>query len=153
MGNESPNGPGVPAAVQENIGFLLAWLQRKQRQVFIEDLEPHDLRPAYYGVLVLLEDRQSASQQRLGEWLGIDRSNMVALIDDLERRGLVERAPDPTDRRRHAVRLTEAGRAAVGELHAAATRLSEHLLAPLTVEERQTLAALLTRLLTPLLQP
>src|SRR5689334_14299502 len=153
MPDQPMKEPQIPEALRDNVGFLLAWLSRKSRQTFIEDLEPHGLRPAYYGVLALLDAQETASQQQLGDWLGIDRSNMVALLDDLEERGFVVRAVDPGDRRRHAVRLTEAGRGALQQIHEVVKRATPQYLAPLTPAEQAELVRLLTKLLAARLAP
>jgi len=90
--------------------------------------------------------RPGATQKALGDALRIDRTTMVALIDDLESRGLVVRERHPADRRAFLVRGTDAGR----ELKEAAVRILDEqqrrFLAPLTPQERSTLGALLKRL-------
>src|SRR5207237_936970 len=79
----------------------------------------------------------AASQRQLGRAIGVDPRNLVLLIDQLEERGLVERAADLGDRRRHAVRLTPAGEAALGELRRVGAEAEDELLAPLDERERK----------------
>ena len=76
-----------------------------------EGFAAEGLRKPHFTVLVALAEIGPASQAELGRRLWIDRKNMVAVIDDLEAAGLVERTPDEQDRRRNAVRLTRGGNA------------------------------------------
>ena len=83
---------------------------------------------------------------------------LVALIDDLEARGLVERQRDPRDRRNYAISLTDAGRQALREISAVARQHEQALTAALEDEERVQLASLLRRIadeqaLTPGVHP
>ena len=77
----------------------------------------------------------------------MDRSDVVAAINELAGRGFVERTPDPDDRRRNIVSLTKAGDRQLRRLDEALDHAQDELLGPLTAEDRQTLTGLLTRLL------
>jgi DNA-binding MarR family transcriptional regulator len=72
---------------------------------------------------------------------------MVATINELAAGGYVERSPDPADRRRNVVTVTDAGRLRAEELAARGAEIQDELLAPLTAGERAELAGLLGRLL------
>jgi DNA-binding MarR family transcriptional regulator len=76
----------------------------------------------------------------------IDPSSMVALIDELEERGLAERRQHSSDRRKHAVHLTAKGKRTLGRARGAAVAYAEELLAPLDATERETLRRLLRKL-------
>ena len=84
-----------------------------------------------------------ASQAELGRRTGIHLSDMVAVLNELTADGYVERSPDPADKRRNVVTITEAGRGRVTELAARAAAIQEELLAPLTAAERTELVRLL----------
>jgi DNA-binding MarR family transcriptional regulator len=86
------------------------------------------------------------SQVALAQHLGVDRTVMTYLLDDLEAAGLVERRPDPADRRARRVVLTEAGNAQLCELERHLSRAEKHLLEPLEPAERDVLRNLLRRL-------
>lgn len=103
------------------------------------------MRRHHFTVLVSLAEQGPTSQAELGRRLTIDRSDMVAVIDDLERDGLVARARDERDRRRNVVRLTPAGTAALERLDARVEAAQDALLEPLSDGERRELRRLLTR--------
>jgi MarR family transcriptional regulator, lower aerobic nicotinate degradation pathway regulator len=109
----------------------------------------HDLRKQHYGVLRSLADVGPAAQGPLADRVGLDRSDMVSLVDELEAAGHVRRNPDPTDRRRKIVTITAAGEAVLDELHALVSAADDELLGPLSDAERRTLVELLTRILPP----
>jgi MarR family transcriptional regulator, lower aerobic nicotinate degradation pathway regulator len=83
----------------------------------------------------------------LGRRTGIYRSDLVAVINELASRGLVERAPDPADRRRNVITMTPHGRRHLRQLDRLVATIQDELLAPLTQPERDQLVGLLTRLL------
>lgn len=88
----------------------------------------------------------AASQAALGRRTGIYLSDLVGALNELESAGFVSRSPDPADRRRNVVAVTEAGRAREAELGERAAAIQEELLAPLSAEEREQLTGLLRRL-------
>jgi DNA-binding MarR family transcriptional regulator len=110
-------------------------------------LAEHELGTSDYGVLVALGDFGVLSQQQLADRLDADKSHVVRLIDQLEDRGLVTRAPDPTDRRRHHIELTPAGRKLLRLMAPIVERAEEEHLSALSNTERRTLTTLLQRLL------
>jgi DNA-binding MarR family transcriptional regulator len=73
-------------------------------------LEPYGLEPREFGLLLRISLAQGSTQQAIGEMLGVPASRMVALIDSLEQRGLLERRLSPSDRRARAL-LEQATRA------------------------------------------
>jgi DNA-binding MarR family transcriptional regulator len=104
------------------------------------------MRTRHHTVLLVAADSGGRSQRELGEVLGIDPSAVVALVDDLERDGLVRREPHPDDRRTRLVVATEAGRARLAQTLALARAVDEDLLAELTPAERDTVLRLLRRI-------
>lgn len=86
------------------------------------------------------------NQRTIADRTSIPASRLVGLIDDLEERGWLVRGADAADRRAHAVRLTERGRAAAGELDHAARAYEEELVAGLTAAEHEQLRTLLGRI-------
>lgn len=137
----------VPAALRASLGFLLSRVGGESRRRFAQTLTAWDLRPAHYGVLMVLLELGAASQRELATLVGVDPRNLVAVVDLLEGRGLVVREPHPGDRRRYSVRLTDAGREELGRMRAASDAVEGEMLSVLSDAERAALHGLLSRLL------
>jgi DNA-binding MarR family transcriptional regulator len=105
-----------------------------------------DARRVHVCVLATLAEFGAHSQADLGRRCGIDRSDMVALINELAGDGLVARSPDDTDRRRNVITLTAAGQRQLGNLLSLLETSQEALLVGLSAEERAQLAILLARI-------
>jgi DNA-binding MarR family transcriptional regulator len=101
-----------------------------------------------YLVLAVAGQGEPRSQLALAQHLGVDRTAMTYLLDDLEAAGLVERRPDPADRRARRVAPTPDGLALLREVKATLRDVEDGLLAPLDDEERVVLRGLLRRLAT-----
>src|SRR5262249_34577973 len=86
-------------------------------------------------------------QQELGSALGIDRSTMVTLIDQLESGGLAKRRPSAADRRAREIAITQKGRRVLQRARRLISQMEDEVLAGLTAEERSQLLALLRRAL------
>ncbi|MEV0430874.1 MarR family winged helix-turn-helix transcriptional regulator [Micromonospora sp. NPDC050495] len=104
------------------------------------------VRRYHYALLAALAEFGPASQAALGRRTGIDRSDMVATVNELADRRLLERAPDPADRRRNIVSITAAGRSRLTDLDRLVADAQEEFLAPLPAADRRRLVDLLTRL-------
>jgi DNA-binding MarR family transcriptional regulator len=125
--------------------FLLAQVGAHAASKFAERLQELTLVPAHAGMFRILGARPGISQQALATALGTLPSRLVALIDELESRGLLERRPHETDRRSYALHLTEAGKSTLEAIGRIAREHQQALLAALSAEEQQQLAALLQR--------
>ncbi len=116
------------------------------REAFDARLKPLDLNLTQASLLAYVVERGATTQTQLAEQLGTGRAAMGTVVDGLERRGLIERHPDPDDRRVWRVDITDAGR----DLAADVVRVDEVLRAELRHgigrEERQALSWVLTRL-------
>ncbi|MEU7479167.1 MarR family winged helix-turn-helix transcriptional regulator [Lentzea sp. NPDC042327] len=99
-----------------------------------------------YQVLTAATRDRPESQSALCQQLGIDRTVMTYLLDDLERAALVTRRPAPTDRRTRLVVATDAGRARLEDLDRRLRHAEAHVLSALPEEERETFKRLLCRL-------
>jgi DNA-binding MarR family transcriptional regulator len=102
-------------------------------------------RPGCIGVLHVVAAKEPVSQREVSDALLLDPSDLVTLVDILERAGLLERRRDPADRRRYALEVTPQGQLAVVRLREINREANEELLAPLDADERAQLAGLLTR--------
>jgi len=136
---------GLHKALTRHTGFLINRIAVVARKQFAARLESLDLNLRMWGVLNVLDVEGAITQQSLGRSVGIDPSSMVATIDELEARGLVERRRHPHDRRAHALYLTEAGTDTLARGRALARKAQDELLAPLDADERKELHELLLR--------
>ena len=126
--------------------WLAGQLAARAAALVAEALAPERLRRQHYTVLSALADRGASSQAALGRRLLIDRSDMHALLGELERAGLIERLRDPSDRRRMLVDLTAAGGRVLKRLDTRIEAAQETLLAPISAGDRRELRRLLTQL-------
>ncbi|MEV4391984.1 MarR family transcriptional regulator [Nonomuraea sp. NPDC049607] len=136
----------APARLRSLPSRLLAHVAMQADRLVTERLADADARKWHYAVLVALREAGPASQAELSRRTGIYRSDMVALLNELAERDLVERAPDPADRRRNVISMTERGRDRLTRLDALVDTVQDELLAPLTGPERDQLTGLLARL-------
>jgi DNA-binding MarR family transcriptional regulator len=110
-------------------------------------------RGYHYRLLAALEEFGPASQAALGRRTSIDRSDVVAALNELAARGLIQRSPDPDDRRRNVITITPAGTEQLRTLAPILDGVQDQLLARLSPAERTQLIGLLTRLLEHDAQP
>ncbi|ROQ78044.1 DNA-binding MarR family transcriptional regulator [Streptomyces sp. CEV 2-1] len=127
-------------------GYLLYRLGLRSGSMFNSELEQHGLRLRHYAILRYLATVEGCLQRELSTRLGYDPSAIVSLVDDLQRLGLVQRQPDPKDRRNRIVVLAPAGTKLLGESEQDGAKVTATLLAPLDPQERRTLHALLLRI-------
>ncbi len=106
-----------------------------------------DMRQALFGILAVVSRHPEIQQGEVGRLLGIQRPNMVALINELSDRGLIERRPAAKDRRAVALNLTPEGVAVLQACYVRLQRHEDQLLADLTADERATLIDLLGRII------
>jgi DNA-binding MarR family transcriptional regulator len=135
-----------PEELARYTGFLLGYLGERSRRFFFETLEPHGFDPREFGLVTVVRNRPGMTQQELASVARIDPSSMVAVLDSLEERGIVERRVDAKDRRRRAVHLTEAGERTWQALQREARKAGMAFLEPLTPDERTKLNELLRKL-------
>jgi DNA-binding MarR family transcriptional regulator len=124
---------------------LLVHLARRMQTKAEVELAAFGLRARHVIALTLLRDLGDQSQSDLPATLGMDPTNVVALLNELETDDLVQRRRSPQDRRRHTVSLTAAGRARLDEVEHLLTGVEQRVLDPLTREEQQSLYRLLSR--------
>ena len=119
---------------------------RALRQAFDRRFEALDLNLSQASLLAYLQESGPLTQTRLARRLGLGRAATGTLVDGLERRGLVERRPDETDRRVWLVATTQAGKELVGPVNDLDRVLREELREGIPRSERQQLAQLLLKL-------
>ncbi|MEI7444678.1 MAG: MarR family transcriptional regulator, partial [Burkholderiales bacterium] len=127
----------------DNIGFLVADVARLMRRAFQQRLEGRDLTYAQARALVWLARQQGLRQVDLAEQLEIQPITLARLIDQLAGAGLVERRPDPADRRAYRLHLTRAAAPRIAEIRAIGESIRADALAGLSrAEAAQALGAL-----------
>lgn len=128
--------------------FLLSQLGAHVSRLWGQRMAALGLDPRHAALLRLVAAREGKSQQALGEQLRLPPSRMVSLVDGLEEQGLLERRPDPNDRRVRALYLTNAGRRTLEKVMRVSADFEAQLCANLKAAEREQLIALLNRLVT-----
>jgi DNA-binding MarR family transcriptional regulator len=137
-----------PARLTKLPSWLSAQVAQQGARLVNEALGEAGMRRHHFAVLTALAEAGATSQAELGRRLWIDRSDLHAVLNELEDRGFAARVQDTRDRRRNLVELTPAGTEALRDLDARVNAAQEALLAPLSAGERRQLVKLLTRLVT-----
>jgi MarR family transcriptional regulator, lower aerobic nicotinate degradation pathway regulator len=139
-----PNRP--PRELVKSTSFLLKRLGFAIKERTMDAFEQRGASPYQHGILCSLSESRAETQAQIADALGYDRSWLVGLLDELEEEGLIERKPDPADRRRNVVTLKPEGEKRLLELRGLSKQVEDEFLAPLSKEERSQLHALLLKL-------
>lgn len=145
---ETPNLEGLllgSSAPFRVVGFTVSSIGYAVARRFRETLAPLELEPREFALLRAVSAAEGQSQQAIGERLQIPASRMVAFVDGLEQRSLLERRHNPQDRRTRELYLTVAGRDLLERAFKLAAGLELGLCAELSAEEREQLLDLLAR--------
>jgi MarR family transcriptional regulator, lower aerobic nicotinate degradation pathway regulator len=134
-----------PRELVKSTSFLLKRIGFAIKERTIAAFEEHGASPYQHGILCSLSESRAETQAQIADALGYDRSWLVGLLDELEEEGLVERKPDPADRRRNVVTLKPDGEARLLELRALSKQVEDEFLEPLTKDERRQLHVLLQK--------
>jgi DNA-binding MarR family transcriptional regulator len=126
--------------------WLISEVARRAQRLVSEELAREGARRQHFTVLTSLSEQGAASQATLGRRLWIDRSDLHALLNELEHGGLVARVRDEQDRRRNVVMLTPAGKTALKRLDKRVDAAQSALLEPLSTSDRRELRRLLEQL-------
>jgi DNA-binding MarR family transcriptional regulator len=129
-------------------GALLDHLARRMRLRAEAVLAPLGLRPRHLVALTVLRDRGGSTQQALAATLEVDGTNIVGLLNELEAENLIERRRSPQDRRRHVVKLTDAGAKQLAKVECALAAVEDEVLGALDASQRKTLYSLLQQAAT-----
>jgi DNA-binding MarR family transcriptional regulator len=136
----------VATGLASQVGFSLRFAQAAVWSDLVATLEPFDLRPHHYAALLIVAQSAGCKQQEIGEALGLYRSNLVAVIDELSGRGLIRRVVNPDDRRSYALSLTDVGVALMPSINAAHARHCDRLAQALGPHDSALLVEMLDRL-------
>ena len=144
-------GAGEPAqtdatyVLDDQVGFLMRIAMQRHTAIFMSRM-PEGLTQTQFAALAKLYEVGPSSQNHLGRLIYLDAATIKGVVDRLRARGFVTAMPDPNDRRRRAVALTERGRAVTQQARNVAAEITAATLAPLTPDEQKTIAKLLKKL-------
>jgi DNA-binding MarR family transcriptional regulator len=124
---------------------LVSQLARGMRRRIERAVEPLGLRPRELHALAHLRERGPSAQQTLVELLGIDATNLIAILNSLEDAGLIDRRRDRADRRRAIIALSKQGGQLLADLDRALHQIDDEVFATLTSSERVALNTLLAQ--------
>lgn len=146
--NEPPRSALAPERIRDRATWLLSRAYGRSTRLLNEAFEARGdgLRGYHYRLLAVLDEQGPASQADLGRSTGIDRSDITALLGQLEERGLIARSADPDDQRRNIVSISRTGTQRLGLLDDIVTQVQEQLLAPLSPTEQRQFFKLMGRL-------
>jgi DNA-binding MarR family transcriptional regulator len=126
--------------------WLLSRANARAQGLLTDAFGTEGVRGYHFRLLAALEQYGPASQADLGRHTGIDRSDVVATLNDLVALGFAQRKPDPRDRRRNIITITRRGADALERLDLVLDDVQDAVLAPLTPNERTTFVQLLAKL-------
>jgi len=138
----------TPARIRDRPTWLISRAYARSSRLLNDGFEARaaGLRSYHYRLLAALDEQGAVSQADLGRSTGIDRSDVTAAINELERRDLVQRSVDSGDRRRNIVSITRAGGRQLRALDKVIAEIQEQVLAPLSPAERRQFVTLMHRL-------
>ncbi|MBI5311389.1 MAG: winged helix-turn-helix transcriptional regulator [Actinobacteria bacterium] len=139
-------GPLEVSGQQDSIGFMLSRIGAAVSDRFAALVAEHDLDPRRFLVLNLISEHEGESQQAIARSIGVAKSRMVAVVDELESDKLLVRHVNPIDRRQHALRLTDKGRAVLNGARSTAAEYEDFLRSALSEREAKDLLKSLHKL-------
>lgn len=138
-------GEQMPERMRHQFSRLVGMTAAQAGRVVGRALGSVGAHRRHFMVLSALAEAGPASQAQLADRTGVFRSDLVAVLNELAEDGRIMRAPDPGDKRRNVITITEAGTERLGELDVLLARANEDILAPLSAVERRQLFDLLGR--------
>ena len=137
--------PLAPGLTENFLGPRVRMLWNLLSARMLEALEPFGLKTGAFSTLALIAANPGCSQTELARTLGMDKSAVVPIIDELEARGLARRVRAPDDRRRHALVATEAAQPLMDQMHHAVSNVVRPIRQAMSPEEYRILLSLLER--------
>ncbi|MGW1891327.1 MarR family winged helix-turn-helix transcriptional regulator [Streptomyces sp. NPDC002004] len=140
-----PANPPAPRSIRTLPSWLLGRAAARGRGLVADALALEDMKLWHHVVLAAVADLGPVAQAELGRSVSLDPKDMVGVLNDLQSAGLVVRTPDPADRRKNAVTITEAGERAAARCAEVARAANDELLEPLSPAEREQFMEMLVR--------
>lgn len=145
MAIEPNANAGEEYILEDQVGYMMRVAGQRHAVIF-QSLAPLNLTPTQFSVIVKLFQLKECTQNELGRKTAMDGATIKGVVDRLRRRKLVEVKPDPADKRRSLIALTDDARSMEKTFHDAGHRITEETLKPLTPSERETFLRLLANL-------
>ena len=139
-------GHQVPQMIMDRVSFLLNRSAQRIREITEEALKPYEITGRHVGVMATIHEKGSVPQNEIGLCMRVDRTSMVDLIDDLEKKGLVERKDSPSDRRAYALALTAKGKEILPKVLKLGLEAERQYLSHLQLKEQKELIQILQKL-------
>ncbi|OLV18869.1 Transcriptional regulator, MarR family [Deinococcus marmoris] len=139
--------PTIPAEFLNHLGFVVNRVAERLNAQVAQVTLHHGLTVPQYGLLLLLQAEGPQAQIELSMRVGLDRTSVMRTVDLLEKRAFVRRDPDPSDRRKHSVVLTETGAALLDQTLPQVRQAERDVTGLLSAQEQTQLMELLRRLL------
>ncbi|MEV6906019.1 MarR family winged helix-turn-helix transcriptional regulator [Amycolatopsis sp. NPDC051071] len=143
------DGSYAPARIRALPSWLLGRAAARGHRLVAEALAREGLRMMHHAVLAAVAELGPVSQADLGRSLRVDPKDMVAIVNDLHREGLIARTSDPADRRKNAISISTAGSRRLRRTEKLGDEANDELTAALTPAEREQLVDLLVRIVSP----
>ena len=131
--------------LEDQVGYMLRVAGQRHAVIF-QALAPLELTPTQFSVVVKLLQLGECSQNELGRQTAMDVATIKGVVDRLRSRNLVEVKPDPVDKRRSLIALTDTPKVLADEIYKAGRQITEETLRPLSAVERKTFLKLLAKL-------
>jgi DNA-binding MarR family transcriptional regulator len=138
---------GDDYAIKDSIGYLIKQLRLAQERLVDAEMAEHDLTGVQWGPLLLIHQGIGTTAAEIARWGCVDTGAVTRMLDRLEAKGLVRRAPCPKDRRVVQLELTSEGERLCREIPFGLARVSNNLLRGFSREEFDTLKGFLRRML------
>lgn len=131
--------------LNEQIGYLLRLASQRHAVIFQNRIK-HGLTPTQFATLIRVAEHVDVSQNQLGRLAAMDIATIKGVVDRLKAKDLLSTTPDPGDKRRSIISLTEKGAGLMAQLYEDGIGISRETLAPLKPSEQKTLLALLKKI-------
>ncbi len=143
--SEGPLEDTQKYALDEQVGYLLR-LANQRHVVIFQETVSENLTPTQFSTLMRIAEHGALSQNHLGRLAAMDTATIKGVVDRLKEKGLLVTNPDPNDKRRFVISLTQQGRDMTENLRADGLRISERTLSPLKPNEQKKLLELLKKI-------
>ncbi|MBL1422001.1 MAG: MarR family transcriptional regulator [Alphaproteobacteria bacterium] len=145
MSDTSSQTSQKPYKLDEQVGYILRLASQRHSSIF-QSHTLSKLTPTQYSALIRIAEIGHCSQNHLGRLTSMDVATIKGVVDRLHKRDLVTLKPDPNDRRRTLITLSELAKKQLDDLYKVGHTITEKTLAPLSASEQQQLLKLLAKI-------